>query len=300
MGEASRITVQDFVTPPELADYRLAISAPGRIGGVRLHLSSSGGRTRLGACYQQVPLRLLPLAFDPPQPALIYLINPTAGLFDGDAHLVEIDAGRDTRTFVTGQSATRIHPCLTGLATQQWRVRVGPGAILLLLPGPAIPFQSSRYYQRVEVDLAEGAHFVWGDIWLAGRYARGADSERFQFRAIVQDMTVRREGRLIYRDRFSWRGPWDGETADWHFGGQDAFGSLFTTVQPAELPETKLRRAVFTTAQRDTCVRWLGTVQPVTTELARLALTIAARAGGMDSPWLVGAHALAPTHWFSP
>src|SRR5262249_31636390 len=157
----------DFLTPPELKDRQLAASAAGRIGGVRLELRTRYGQTTLAHCYQQVPLRILPpFQFGPDQPALLYLLNPTAGLLDGDAQLVQIDAGEGTRAVVVGQSATRIHPCLIGYATQQWHVRVASGAVLVVLPGPAIPFQGCRYFQRVVIDLAPGAALVWGDIWL--------------------------------------------------------------------------------------------------------------------------------------
>src|SRR5581483_11827724 len=118
-------------------------------------------------------------------------------------------------------------------STQQWRVRVEAGAVLVLLPGPAIPFRGSRYYQRVAIDLAQGAGLVWGDIWLAGRYARGVDSEWFQFETLIQDLAVRREGRLVFRDRFCWQGPWNRATATWHAGAA-ACGSLFVTGPVAE------------------------------------------------------------------
>jgi len=101
---------------------------------------------------------------------------------DGDAHLIHVDAGSGTRAVVVGQSATRIHPSLHGFSTQQWNVHVAADAVLVVLPGPAIPFEGCRYYQRVAIDLEPGAGIVWGDIWLAGRYARGEASEQFQFR----------------------------------------------------------------------------------------------------------------------
>src|SRR5207248_1012328 len=183
MGAPSiRITATDFHIPPELSRWRLADNPAGRIGGVRLELVAVPTGTRLGNCYQQVPLRVLPpFQFTSRQPALLYLLNPTAGLLDGDAQLVQLRAGSATRAVVVGQSATRIHPCLHGFSTQQWAIHVEPDAVLLVLPGPAIPFQGCRYYQRVAIDLAAGAGLVWGDIWLAGRYARGAVSEQFQF-----------------------------------------------------------------------------------------------------------------------
>jgi urease accessory protein len=311
MGNATtRITAQDFVRPPELAAFQLAATAAGRIGGVRLEVA--GRPTRLDGCYQQVPLRVLALDFGPLQPNLIYLLNPTAGLFDGDAQLVHLRAGPASRALVTGQSATRIHPCLDGFSTQQWHVRVEAGAILLILPGPALPFQGCRYFQRVAVELDEGAEFIWGDLWLPGRYARGVDSERFQFHTLIQDLTVRRGGRLIFRDRFCWQGPWDETTAAWHFGGADAYGSLFSTVElgvagdewrKAESEEVAsvgiIRQASFQTADKHSCVRWLGAAQSVTAALTRRALTLAAQADGQSEPWLLASHDLGPNHWFS-
>jgi urease accessory protein len=297
---AARIGRDDFLTPPELRAWRLAESEAGRVGGVRVSLIERAGETRLGTCYQQVPLRVLPpFSFGPGRPALLYLLNPTAGLLDGDAQLVTLDAGPGTRTLVVGQSATRIHPCLKGFATQQWDVRVAAGATLVVLPGPAIPFAGCRYYQRVTVELEEGAGFVWGDVWLPGRYARGDASEQFQFETVVQELTVRRQGRLAFRDRFCWRGPWDEATATWHFGDGLACGSLFATGTIAEgLVESQT--AWFPTAAGDTCLRWCGSSEAVTSAVVQAALRLApsCRRGSSAVPWLSPTD-LAPAHWFS-
>src|SRR5438105_1126800 len=134
-----RITAADFVTPPELRAWRLAADPAGRIGGVRLELVATAAGTRLHAAYQQVPLRVLPpFTFGDGQPSLLYLLNPTAGLMDGDGQLVQIRAGAGSRAVVVGQSATRIHPALAGFCSQQWHVSVERGAVLVVLPGPAI------------------------------------------------------------------------------------------------------------------------------------------------------------------
>ena len=91
------------------------------------------------------------------RPRSIYLINPTAGLLDGDGHLVEIDAAAGTRAVVTGQSATRIHPAVNGFSTQQWRVHAAADSQLVLLPGPNIPFRGCRYHQKAAIEIAAGA-----------------------------------------------------------------------------------------------------------------------------------------------
>ena len=158
--------------------------------------------------------------------SLLYLINLTAGLLDGDAHLIELTARTGTRAVITGQSATRVHPALASFATQQWRMTVEDDACIVVLPGPTIPYRGCRYFQRGRAELASRARLIWGDIWLPGRYDRGELSERFQFERIVQDFEVRRAGRLVYRDRFRWDGPWSAEDVKWYWGGELACGSL--------------------------------------------------------------------------
>jgi urease accessory protein len=248
-----------------------------------------------------VPLRVLPLQLGDKQPALIYLPNPTAGLMDGDGHLIELNAGAGSRAVVAGQSATRIHPSLHAFSAQRWRSRVAAGAILAVLPGPAIPFRGSRYSQHVQIELAEGAGLVWGDLWYAGRYARGEDSEQFQFDRIVQSFTVRRMGRLVFRDRFAWQGPWDAATAAWHFGGFPAYGSVFATgsvERESAGAASGTRSACLRTAEGDTCWRWAGPAEAVTHQVVATALGRAASLDGKSEPWLLTRHALAPTHWF--
>jgi urease accessory protein len=300
---ATRITAADFVTPPELARWSLASGPAGRIGGVRLEFKFDSEKTRLGQCYQQVPLRVLPpFHFGNGQPALLYLLNPTAGLMDGDGQLVEIHAGSGTRAVVAGQSATRIHPAVHGFSTQQWQVSVETGASLVVLPGPAIPFQGSRYAQRVRIDLELGARLIWGDLWFAGRYAREAVSEQFQFEIITQDFTVYRQGRLVFRDRFVWRGPWNEKQAHWHFAAQPACGSLFLAGPLQDsglLAPPRCESAVFQTGAGDACVRCLGASEEVIDALVSSALRIAGSWQGSGA-WLLPLRDLGPNHWFVP
>jgi urease accessory protein len=297
---ATRITAADFITPPELRHWQLASNGSGRIGGLRIDLLQNEGKTRLGACYQQVPLRLLPpFQFGAHQPALFYLINPTAGLMDGDAQYIEIHAAPGTQAVIVGQSATRIHPAVQGFCTQQWKIRVAEDATLVVLPGPAIPFQGCRYYQRVSVEMESTARLLWGDIWFAGRYARGSHSELFQFDNIIQDMEVYREERLVFRERFCWQGPWDEESSQWHFGSYPATGSLFSTGIPAlDLPEQCFRPVRFQTAAGDSCFRWKGHSGHVTSRVFETALECAKNLTESKVPWLPREN-LAPSHWFS-
>ena len=62
------------------------------------------------------PRKPPPFSFVTEPAALLYLINLTAGLMDGDAHLIELTARAGVRAVVTGQSATRVHPALASSA----------------------------------------------------------------------------------------------------------------------------------------------------------------------------------------
>jgi urease accessory protein len=293
------------VTPPEFRGRESTVDPSSRVGGARIELVRAGDETRLGTCYQQIPLRVMPpFSFDREPASLLYLINLTAGLMDGDAHLIELAARTGARAVATGQSATRVHPALDGFATQQWSVSVEDGACLVVLPGPTIPFRGSRYYQRGRVDLAHTARLLWGDVWLPGRYDRGELSERFQFERIVQDFEARRDGRLVYRERFRWDGPWTADDAVWYFGGHLASASLFVGGPlPDALPEfhAAIRRSVFRLDTGESCVRWCGPPGHVTADLVRTALGVAAfwTCGTESPPWLLTSHDLAPNHWFS-
>jgi urease accessory protein len=303
MSHAVRITRDEIAVAPEFRGLESLADPEARTGGARIELIRAGdGSTRLGACYQQVPIRLMPpFVFDAEPAALLYLINLTAGLMDGDAHLVEITARSGTRVVVTGQSANRVHPALASYATQQYNVRVEDDACLVVLPAPTIPYQGCRFYQRARVQLAPGARLIWGDIWLPGRYERGALSERFQFEQIIQDMAAYRAGRLVYRDRFRWDGPWTPEDVDWHVGGQLASASLFVAGPlPDSLPPSSpaVQRAVFRLDSGESCLRWCGDPGLVTAELVAVAMGVAGGWTGA-APWLLGSSELAPNHWFS-
>lgn len=304
---AVRITNQDFLIPPEYRGYRLAERSTAQIGGVSLGLANRDGRTLLEHTFQQVPLRVLPpFQFSGEPAALLYLLNPTTGLLNGDGHLIEIEAGPGACAVITGQSANRVHPALDSFSTQQWRVKVRSGARLVILPGPTIPYRGCRYFQAVRIELEGDARLIWGDIWTPGRYDRGESSEFYQFAQIVQDFTVHRDGDLIYRDRFRWDGPWDAPAASWHVGdGRDAAaGSLFVTgdVPDPEDREGPLRhRSRLALDRGDSLLRWCGPSASIVPDIVGAALGLAARwtPDGPARRWLIDGHHLNPSHWFS-
>lgn len=302
---ATRITRSEIHSPPEFAGLEPVADPAARTGGARVELVQDGGTTKLGSCYQQVPIRVMPAFQLGDEPAaLLYLINLTAGLMDGDGHLVQLTARPGTRAVVTSQSANRVHPALASYGTQQFEVTVEDDAMLVVLPAPTIPYRGARYYQRVRANVAGSGRLLWGDIWLPGRYERGELSERYVFDTIVQDMEVCRDGRLTYRDRFRWSGPWTPADVSWHLGEHLAMGSLYISgpLPDLAMPQPDgLRGAVFKLRDGETCLRWCGDPGLVTDHLVTTAMHVAGNwtGGAGAEPWLLNSSALAPNHWFS-
>lgn len=301
----ARITHADFPTPPELADRDPTVAPSEHVGGLRGELRLQDGLVRLGRTYQQNPLRVLvPLQSAPGAPALLFLLNGTAGLLDGDGQLVALDAGPGVRCFVTNQSAGRVHPCPLGHASARFDLNLSAGSTLCVMPGPTIPFAGSRFHQRTTINLDPAAQIVWGDILLPGRTCYARAPERFVFDRLVQELQVRRGGRLVYHERFAWVGPWSEEDVRWHFGDAEAVASLFVSGPvPREtlpdLPDGEI--ALQETAHGDTCVRLVGRdAERVIAASARIALSAAARLAGDSDPWLLDSTYLPGTHWFSP
>jgi len=300
----ARISRADFQPPPELADRDPALAPAEHVGGVRTELRLHEGVVGLGRTYYQNPLRvLMPVAERPGSEALLFLMNSTAGLLDGDGQLVELDVGSGVRCFVTNQSASRVHPCPLWHAAARFDIKLVAGSTLCVLPGPTIPFAGSRYHQRTNISLEPGANMVWGDILLPGRTQYAKAPERFAFDCIVQELRVERGSRLVFHERFCWRGPWTEDAIGWHFGDAEAVASLFVSgkISIDELPELSDGViAVQPTAHGDTCLRLVGrNPEQLIATAARVALMAAAQLAGDPAPWLAHSSRLAANHWFS-
>ena len=102
----------------------------------------------------------------------------------------------------------------------------------------------------------------------------GQEAEFYEFERIVQDLEVRRDGALVFRDHFTWDGPWNQDQACWYVGRQlaAASGGLFVTGNvelPLLGPEEPLCRVVLPLAHGDTLIRWCGPVPELTRDLVQ-------------------------------
>ena len=244
---------------------------------------------------------------------MLYLINLTAGLLDGDGHKIEITAREGTRAVVTGQSATRIHPAQSHYATQQWSVEVEDDACLVVLPGPAIPYRGSRYLLSTHASSFARARTVDLGRHLAGRPLRPrrfvravpVRAHRSGFRGPPQQ-----DGFGIPATGFRWDGPWTPELdARWYFG--DAIGLRQLCLSPGQcagffaeagpdlatcmiaLSAPRLRRELYAMVRPSSARRHEGPGR------YRLRLAACWTIGPDAPPWLLDVkRLLAPNHWF--
>jgi urease accessory protein len=133
-----------------------------------------------------------------PDMPFVYVQNPTGGVFEGDRLLTSVIADEHVRVHVTTQSATKLYRMESGLAEQEMRFVLGPGAYVEHIPDVLIPQAGARYRQLVEVSLGFGAAFVSAETIASGRRAHG---ERFAYDLLELTTVARRDGRELCSDR---------------------------------------------------------------------------------------------------
>ena len=131
---------------------------------------------------------------------VVNVVNPTAGLFDGDEVELEAKAEHASRLVLTTPSASRIYHSRSGNpAIVRQRVDVAAGCSVEFLPEPIIPQSGSMYHQSTELNVAAGGELIFFE-WLApGRVASG---EVFKYRELNWQTDVRSGETLIARERY--------------------------------------------------------------------------------------------------
>lgn len=128
----------------------------------------------------------------------LQLVNPTAGLFSGDALHLQVDIGQQSQVALTSPSASRYHTMPEGRAHLTQRFEVGENGWLDFWPEIVIPQHDSDVCQSTEVDLHPGASMLFLDLAAPGRVAHG---ERYQFRRLETRLAIRQDGQLLAKER---------------------------------------------------------------------------------------------------
>ena len=134
---------------------------------------------------------------------VVNVVNPTAGLFDGDEVSVEAEVEGGASLVLTSPSATRVFRSRSGRpATVMQRLQVKSGGYLEVFPEAFIPQAAARYRQQTTVEAEVGAAVIFFE-WLApGRAAMG---EAYAFSDLRWETDFMVGGVLAARERFRLR-----------------------------------------------------------------------------------------------
>lgn len=206
----------------------LGVGCAGKVGLLELTFAEMGGRARVVHQFQQLPLYIFqPLYLDPGRPgmAFVHMLQSGEGIVQGDRYRLDLDCAPGTSVHFTTPAASKIYRMEENFATQVVNLTIGAGAFVEYLPDPIIPFRDSRFYQRLQITVADDASAIVGEILLPGRVARG---ESHAYSLYYTDTEVRRpDGTLLFADRLKLEPRLASVGSPGLFGGYAVSASLY-------------------------------------------------------------------------
>ena len=222
-----------------------------------LHLRAvraADGSTALSAQSFRAPFHLSKPNWDPEAEVLhAQVVNPTAGILEGDRLESSIAVDSGAALLVTTPSASRLFRMTEGgHAIGRQHFAVARDATLEVFPEPIVPHRGSTYFQETTIDAAEGSTLLFIDQLMPGRLAHG---EAWSWDRLVLGLTVRRGGERILRERLDQTGASLRSLAE--FAGTGA-GSCFANIVllPPSAETDPTWRAEVAALHRDGV--WLG------------------------------------------
>ncbi len=188
--------------------------------------------TRMLRAEHAGPLRVQ-RAFHPEGPegsCHAYVLHPPGGIVGGDRLGLTVDVAAGAGALLTMPGANKLYRALPGTeARLDQRFTVGQDARCEWLPQETIVFDGAQAVSRTDVVLHERATFAGWEIVCLGRPASSAPFLRGELRS---ELSVRRDGRLIFLERARYRGGDALLEAAWGLSGQPVIGT-FVVASPS-------------------------------------------------------------------
>src|SRR3954452_25303304 len=204
-------------------------------GESRVVFAVRDGATRLTDLYQRDPCRVLFPDPEPGEPPQAVLVTTSGGVTGGDSLAMAIEGGPGATAIAATQAAEKIYraagadPCAMDVA-----LTVGEGASLDWLPQETIVFQGARLKRRTVADIAAGGALLACEMVVLGRAASG---ERFTSGLLLDSLSVRRAGKLVWTDTLRV----EGETPTG--AGFGAANALATVIGVWDAPQSRFEQA---------------------------------------------------------
>lgn len=201
-------------------------------GAARLSVESRGGRSVAADLYSAQPLRILMPRPGVGEPLTAVLANLSGGIVGGDLYETDISVGSGASLTLTAQAAEKIYKSSGAESENRLTMRVAEGAALEWLPQGTILFDRVLFRQRVRFDLAAESTLFAGAISVLGRSAMG---ETFSSGRYREHWDLRRDGRLVWADRFELADPLAAASASSGLRGVSCFATaLFARPDAAD------------------------------------------------------------------
>ena len=167
-------------TPQEVKKYNLKIEQlevgkSGKVGILDVELKENDKlKTVITKQFSQVPLQIQRAVYPEnslPGMAYLYIISPSGGILQGDRYKTDIMLKNNAVSHITTQGATRIYSMNSNSATQMVNITLDENCYLEYIPDQIIPYQNSRYYQKVNLNIHDDATVIYSEILTPGRVA---------------------------------------------------------------------------------------------------------------------------------
>ncbi len=180
----------EFFTPSDIPKQirafdsevkQLAVGKSGKNGYLSLVFQNdNNGKTILGEQFSQVPLhaqRALYCEDSFSNLAYLYIVSVSGGILQGDRYRIDVRLKKNSMAHITTQGATRIFSMNSNNATQMVNITLEENSYLEFIPDQIIPYQDSRFYQRMNLNVHDSATLVYSEIITPGRVAMGESFE---------------------------------------------------------------------------------------------------------------------------
>ncbi|GAX89864.1 urease accessory protein UreD [Effusibacillus lacus] len=157
-----------------------------------------GGKNVLTRSFHQAPLKVAkPFSGDRGE-LLLYLMDASPGLFNGDAQEIECTLEKGAHLYLTNQSSCKLHPSPCAVESRQiQKFHIKDRAVLEYFPEPLVPFQDAGHIGETIVHMESGGQAILGEIIAPGRAGCG---EIFRYRKITSQFSVYWDGKWTVWD----------------------------------------------------------------------------------------------------
>src|SRR3954470_806693 len=166
------------------------------VGAVAFDVALVDGVTRRRQLHESGSLRV---RFPSPETEGLsaMFVNTAGGIAGGDRFDIDIAVGEGARLTVTTAAAEKIYRAQGPAAQLNIALKAAADSHLAWLPQETILFDRARVLRRIDIDLADSASLLLGEIVVFGRSAMG---ERMLHGEFVDRWRMRRGGRLVFAE----------------------------------------------------------------------------------------------------